>query len=118
MPTRKRRKPSPHPERSAAEPAQLRALRLLGRWTKLAQGHVLLGSGCSCGVGPGSMPVADFEQDIVGFLRTRHAGIPGESGLTELLRGIASGRHGTESAGAVLNDLEQSLDSFEQVHRP
>jgi hypothetical protein len=96
---------------------KLRALELLGRWTRLAQGHVFLGAGCSCGVGPGSVPVADFEQDILAYLRSRHGGSVGDRlDLAHLLRAIASGQGGAGSA-ALLNDLEQSIESFERAHR-
>lgn len=111
-------KAPPRPaKRNAPDSPKLRAVHLLGRWTRLAQGHVFLGSGCSCGVGPGSVPVADFEQDILAYLRSRHGRSVGSpAGLADLLRAIASGQGGADST-ALLRDLEQSIESFEQAHR-
>ncbi len=125
-------KPARPAKRNTSNSAQLRALQLLGRWARLAQGHVILGTSCSCGAGVGSVPVADLEQDILNYLRSRHAGsspeldalFVGEAGsrsgptkLVELLRAIASADAGLESFGAVLRDLEQSIESFERTHR-
>ncbi len=116
-------------KRNTPDSPKLRAVQLLGRWTRLAQGHVFLGAGCSCGVGPGSLAVADFEQDIVAYLRGKNArsadlavvfgakGPGGETpGLASLLRAIASGQGGAGSA-ALLDDLERSIESFERAHR-
>lgn len=119
-------------KRNTSNSVQLRALQLLGRWTRLAQGHVVLGTNCTCGVGIDSIPVADFEQDILNYLRSRHAGsspeidavFAGAAGsgsspvnLGELLRAIASAHPGAERLRPVLRDLEQSIESFERTHR-
>lgn len=116
-------------KRNAPDSLKLRAVQLLGRWTRLAQGHVFLGAGCSCGMGPGSLAVADFEQDIAAYLRGKHARSADlavlfgakDSGaetprLDSLLRAIASGQGGAGRA-ALLDDLEQSIESFERAHR-
>jgi hypothetical protein len=98
--------------------AALEATRLLGRWTKLAQGHVMFGSGCSCGVGFGNLRLQDFEQQILEFLHGRH-GDSGHATVTELLRAIATQDSGKDSSArlALLADLARSLDSFEELHR-
>jgi len=114
--------------------AALEATRLLGRWTKLAQGHVMFGAGCSCGVGAGSVRPQDFEQQILDYLHAKYvkagnAAIvallreraryrPAEAGsMTALLRAIATqGREDGEQL-ALLADLARSLDSFEELHR-
>ena len=90
------------------------ATRLLGKWTKLAQGHVVFGSGCSCGAGV-SVRLQDFEQQILEFLHARH-GDSGHATIAELLRAIATQDSGKDS-GALLADLARSLDSFEELHR-
>ena len=95
------------------------AMRLLGRWQRVSTGHVVLGSGCSCGVELTSVRVPDFEQDILSFLRGRHRIEERLASIAALL--IAMARQ-TTSAGALerlalLADLERSLDSFEEVHR-
>lgn len=94
-------------------------MRLLGRWQRVSTGHVVLGSGCSCGVELTSVRVPDFEQDILSFLRGRHRIDESLASIAALL--IAMARQ-TTSAGALerlalLADLERSLDSFEEVHR-
>lgn len=90
-------------------------MRLLGKWQRLASGHVLLAGGCTCGVTATSVRVQDFEQDILAFLRGRHA--RGAASLAELLAGLGRSRGGGAAELALLRDLERSLDSFEEVHR-
>lgn len=103
------------------------ATRLLGKWTKLAQGHVMFGAGCSCGASVG-LRLQDFEQQILDFLYTRHGAAAleragyrqAEAGsVTALLRAVATQRAVEQPAGepALLADLERSLDSFDELHR-
>jgi len=94
------------------------ATRLLGKWTKLAQGHVMFGSGCSCGVGFANLRLADFEPQILEYLKTTH-GVSGFSGIPDLLRSIVKQSEGEKHGGqlALLTDLERSIDSFDELHR-
>ena len=94
------------------------ATRLLGKWTKLAQGHVMFGSGCSCGVGFANLRLADFEPQILEYLKTKH-GVGGFSGVPDLLRSIVKQSEGEKHGGqlALLADLARSLDSFDELHR-
>ena len=105
--------------------AAIEATRLLGKWTKLAQGHVMFASGCSCGVGVG-VRLQDFEQQILDYLHARHGAAAvehtgyreGEAGsVTVLLRAIATQGAGDGGHRALLADLERSLDSFDELHR-
>jgi hypothetical protein len=98
--------------------AAFEATRLLGKWTKLAQGHVMFGAGCSCGVGFGNLRLQDFEQQILEFLHGRH-GDSGYAAITQLLRAIATQDSGKDSSAplALLADLARSLDSFDELHR-
>jgi len=48
---------------------RVKALQLLGRWTRLAQGHLPLGAGCSCGAPAVSVRLTDLERDVLGPLR-------------------------------------------------
>ena len=111
-------------------------MQLLGQWTSLGQAHVLLGSGCSCGLAAGSLRLEEFEQQILDFLhdkyraagkgtvthllRERAGYAPAKSGsIAALLRAIA-GEAAGERAGewlAVLADLKRTLDSFDELHR-
>lgn len=100
---------------AAARSAAVEAVRLLGRWTRLAQGHVMFGAGCSCGVGIANLRLADFEPQILEYLNTKH-GIAGFAGVSELLRSIATKGNGSGQPLALLADLERSLDSFEELH--
>jgi len=109
--------------------AALEATRLLGKWTKLAQGHVMFGAGCSCGVGVGvGVRLQDFEQQILDYLHARHGAAAvegagyrqGEAGsVTALLRAIATqGAVGQRADRlALLADLERSIDSFDELRR-
>jgi hypothetical protein len=103
---------------AGAHSAAIEATRLLGKWTKLAQGHVMFGSRCCCGVGFGNLRLQDFEPQILEFLHGRH-GDSGCAAITDLLRAIArqSNRKKTGEQLALLADLERSLDSFEELHR-
>jgi hypothetical protein len=94
--------------------AAVEATRLLGKWTKLAQGHVVFGAGCSCGIGTANLHLADFEPQILDYLKTKH-GAGGFAGVPELLRSIAKGEGDKQLA--LLADLERSLDSFDELHR-
>lgn len=98
--------------------AAVEATRLLGKWTKLAQGHVMFGGGCSCGVGFANLRLADFEPQILDYLKTKH-GVAGFAGVAELLRSIATQGDAKEQGSrlALLADLDRSLDSFDELHR-
>ena len=102
-------------KKTAAPSAAFEATRLLGRWTRLAQGHVVFGSGCSCGVGFANLRLQDFEHQILEFLHGRH-GDSGHATIPDLLRSIATQDAGGNAA-ALLADLARSLDSFDDLHR-
>jgi hypothetical protein len=92
------------------------AVRLLGKWTRLSQGHVSLSAGCSCGLGFAAVKVQDYEQDILDFLSGKHgAAVAAASSIEELLRTLAASSG--QSVLPVLKDLERSIDSFEEQHR-
>jgi hypothetical protein len=96
--------------------AAVEATRLLGKWTRLVQGHVMFGAGCSCGVGFANLRLADFEPQILDYLKTKH-GVAGFAGVADLLRSIATKGGVRGEQLALLADLERSLDSFEELHR-
>jgi hypothetical protein len=95
--------------------AAVEATRLLGRWTKLARGHVMFGTGCSCGAGVG-LRLQDFEPQILDYINTKH-GIAGFPGVAELLRSIATRSEEVAEPLTLLADLERSIDSFDELHR-
>jgi len=95
--------------------AAVEATRLLGKWTQLAQGHVTFGAGCSCGLGFANLRLADFEPQILDYLKTKH-GVSGFAGVPDLLRSIVKQGEGNERM-ALLSDLERSLESFDELHR-
>jgi hypothetical protein len=94
------------------------ATRLLGKWTKLARGHVMFGAGCSCGVGFANLRLADFEPQILEYLKSKH-GLSGFTGVPDLLRSIVERSDGGKQVEelALLADLERSIDSFDELHR-
>lgn len=99
---------------SASAKVAVQAMRLLGSWRRIAQGHVALSTGCSCGVGVSNLRVQDFEQDILDFLCHRHGETYRKASIADLLTDIA--RANDARARALLKDLEGSIDSFEQQH--
>jgi hypothetical protein len=105
-------------KKTAAPSAAFEATRLLGRWTKLAQGHVVFGSGCSCGVGFANLRLQDFEPQILDYLRAKH-GFTGHTAIADLLRAVALQGPGKDAGAqlALLADLARSLESFDELHR-
>ena len=103
-------------KKTAAPSASVQALRLLGKWTRIAQGHVALASGCSCGVGMSNLRVLDFEEQILEFLQGRHGANAQAASVGDLLRALAQPGSAGKAALAVLADLERTIDSFEQQH--
>ncbi len=101
-------------EQGEAALSAIQATQLLGSWNRIAGAHVALSAGCSCGVGISNLRVQDFEQDILEFLRGRHAMARTVGSIAELLAGIA--RDGARSAEPLLADLARSLESFEVQH--
>ena len=122
--------------RAGAPPdAPLKAMWLLGRWGRVAQGHVAFGGGCSCGGGMGPVHMSDMEIHVMDYLAAKYSGNaaiqsllagragykPNEAGnLGEVLKAIA-----TRSAEAVTNedqlamlaDLERSIESLDEITR-
>jgi hypothetical protein len=96
--------------------AAVEATRLLGKWTKLAQGHVMFGAGCSCGAGFSNLGLRDFEPQILEYLKTKH-GISGFAAVPDLLRSIVKESKEEKDQLALLADLSRSLDSFDELHR-
>ncbi|HET7766427.1 MAG TPA: hypothetical protein VFK92_15175 [Burkholderiales bacterium] len=96
--------------------AAVEATRLLGKWTRLAQGHVVFGAGCSCGLGGAGLRLADFEPQILDYLKAKH-GVGEFGAVPELLRSIATRKEQRSGELAVLADLERSIDSFDELHR-
>jgi hypothetical protein len=95
--------------------AAVEATRLLGKWSRLAQGHVMFGAGCSCGLGFENLRLADFEPQILDYLKSRH-GIGDFAGIPDLLRSIVKQGEGGNERLTLLADLSRSLDSFEELH--
>lgn len=93
-------------------------MQLLGKWTRLAQGHVLMGSGCSCGMPGASLRIEDFEQQILDYLRGKHQDAVTADRVATLLQSIARPSSGDGAAALpLLDDLNRTLDSFDELHR-
>jgi hypothetical protein len=99
-------------KKASAPDPRVRAATLLGRWTRLAQGHLPLGAGCSCGAAA-SVPVANFEQDLLDYLGQRFPAASQAASVRDLLSGAARSPLPPE----LLEGLERSIESFENVHR-
>ena len=95
-------------------------MRLLGKWTTLAQGHVFVGgAGCSCGVAGGSLAIKDFEEQILAYLRGKYTAVEKSETVGDVLRAIAARPPGSEprETAALLADLDRTFESFEDLHR-
>lgn len=107
---------------------------LLDLWSQLSAHHVVLGSGCACGVGGVSLRLEDFELDIVGYLedaglRCDNAAVvsffqalqaapqPSQP-LLALLHDMQQERLPAEVAAWLLPRLERTLRSFAELHGP
>jgi hypothetical protein len=102
---------------------RVEALRLLGKWSSLARGHVALAAGCSCGVGVSNLRVADFEDQILDYLQTRHSAssracelLKESRDLGDLLRALAQRTRRDKVVTLLLADIERTLASFEEQH--
>ena len=107
---------------------------LLDLWSQLSAHHVVLGSGCACGVGGVSLRLEDFELDIVGYLED--AGLRCEVAavvsffqvlqsspqpsqpLLALLHDMQQERLPGEVAAWLLPRMERTLRSFAELHGP
>ena len=78
----------------------------------------MFGSGCSCGVSFANLRLADFEPQILEYLKTKH-GVSGFSSVPDLLRSIVKQSEEEKDGGrlVLLADLERSIDSFDELHR-
>ena len=120
--------------RSAAPPdAPLKAMSLLGRWGRVAQGHVAFGGGCSCGGGMGPVHMSEMEIHVMDYLAAKYSGNtavqsllveragykPNEAGnIGEILKAIATRSVEAvenEDQLAMLADLERSIESLDEI---
>ena len=121
-------------QRAEERNIRIEAAQLLGKWTSLARGHVVMGGNCSCGLGSPSVRVEEFEEQILDYLDSafgaRDASIAGglreragyERGkggsLSALLRSItADAQPQSPEWLSVMDGLKRTLESFEQAHR-
>jgi len=96
-----------------------RAAQLLDSWTRLCQGHLAIGSGCSCGAGV-SVRVGDFELDLLRYLQGKFgssAAVLAAGSIAELLAALERPQTADRpDARALLDSLAASIASFEQAH--
>ncbi|MSQ53632.1 MAG: hypothetical protein EXR28_17345 [Betaproteobacteria bacterium] len=120
-----------------AEPpdAPLKALSLLGRWGRVALGHVAFGGGCSCAGGMGPIHMSEMEMHVMDYLAAKYSDNsaiqsllierggykPNEAGsIGEVLNAIATRAAGAvkpEDQIAMLADLERSIESLDEITR-
>jgi hypothetical protein len=123
--------------KSSASAAPIQALQLLGRWTRMAQGHIAYGMGCSCCADFGNVQVHDMEQHILDYLDSKYRSAGSQAvcrllaeragykasqagSIAELLRAIATQADKSIPAQeqlAVLADLGRSIDSLDEIVR-
>ena len=113
-------------KRAKARNVRFEAAQLLGKWTRLARGHVVMGGNCSCGLGGASVRVEEFEQQILDYLdsafgrggdATIGRTIREAGNVSALLRSITVGAQPQSAEWlSVLDALDRTIESFEQVH--
>jgi hypothetical protein len=113
----------------------LEARRLLETWDRLGRAHMMIGAGCSCGIGGVVLVLEDFEQDIADYLQAeaervdrqdvlKYLGEQAREGelwsISRLLIGLAqptaSESCGEDAGAFLLERLARTLHSFEQLH--
>jgi len=118
----------------SAEATILVARRALETWERLGRAHMMIGSGCSCGIGV-VVALEDFEQDIVDYLHADAERLSRDDvllllaeqardgdrwSISKLLDGLAHSAGCASSnpvAGAfLLERLGRTLQSFEKLH--
>ena len=111
------------------------AQRLLDTWNRIGRAHMMIGAGCSCGIGGVVVALEDFEQDIADYLQgeaerldrhdvlrcLREYAREGDMwSISKLLSGLGQPViAGACDAGArtfVLERLARTLQSFEKLH--
>jgi hypothetical protein len=132
----KARAPARRAAGKEAPPAPpIKAMGLLGRWSRMALGHIAFGGGCNCCGEFGNLQVADMEQHILDYLDTKYraAGVDGVGQLLAERAGYRSGAAGSipdllkavaaqadipltqEQQASLLADLERSIDSLDEM---
>ena len=113
----------------------LQAQRLLETWDRLGRAHMMIGAGCSCGIGGVVVALEDFEQDIADYLQAEAERLERRDVLTylaeqaregelwsisRLLIGLAqptgSGSREADAGCFLLERLARTLHSFAQLH--
>jgi hypothetical protein len=116
-------------QRDQQDPSAL-AMQLLGKWSRVSQGHVAFSMTCGCAPGFEGVAAMEFEEMIIDFIVNRHrAGFdaipelgqlvakPGELGLlAQLLTLMARQRFAPDIVRPMLADLKNSIDSFDSLH--
>jgi hypothetical protein len=111
------------------------ARRLMETWDRLGRAHMMIGAGCSCGIGGVLVALEDFEQDIADYLQGEAERLDrrdvleclaqqGREGdlwsISKLLDGLAQPTAAESCVGDartfVLERLGRTLDSFEKLH--
>jgi hypothetical protein len=109
----------------------LEARRLLETWERLGRAHMIIGSGCSCGIGGVVVALEDFEQDIAEYLQAeadrldRHDALKvleelarhgDQWSISKLLGGLAQLGDNPGAGTFLVERLARTLDSFEKLH--
>ena len=106
---------------------------LLATWARLGSSHKMIGGGCSCGVRGLVLRLADFEQDIVDYLRNEGEQYQRRDVLAllentardgdrwsvgHLLTGLAEPAASVDPGAAkfVMERLTLTLQSFDKLH--
>jgi hypothetical protein len=88
----------------------LQAQRLLETWDRLGRAHMMIGAGCSCGIGGVVLALEDFEQDIADYLQAEAERLERQDVLRYL---AAQAREGELwSSASVARGLKSKIGSF------
>jgi hypothetical protein len=99
--------------------------RILKEWMLLSHAHVPIHGGCSCGGGAGHIHIADFEQDILDYLRKKYVSARNDEaiallcsagGHVELLLERVGEHASPATAQLVLADVAKLIESITRVY--
>jgi hypothetical protein len=117
--------------------APIQAMQLLGRWTRVAQGHIAYGSSCACCADFGNLQAQDMEQHILDYIDAKYRAAGAQrvcdllaeragyrharsGSISELLRSLATQADKSVPEAQqleVLADLGRSIESLDEAMR-
>jgi hypothetical protein len=107
------------------------ATQLYGKWARISRLHIGLGQGCICNINNVTLEANDFEQDISEYIFNKYShnehfnkwiveqdnlSLNTNGIILEILKKIAISPPSKKLAIEILEDIDQTISSFERVH--